>query len=118
MREGTGQIAAAILDCRRREQRPRPQGRLLRGRIEGLLEAPLCLVQLDPAHPERTQGDAEAHGLTRCALDEHLERRAQVRCFAIEPWRAALGLGQGEGPARMPLGHHRSRSGIRERVVA
>jgi hypothetical protein len=63
------QLAAAEIDRRGPEQRPRPKNGGLRGGGERRVEAPLCLMQVDPSHPKRPQDDAEAQPLAGHAFE-------------------------------------------------
>src|SRR5947209_3945613 len=49
------ELTTPEIDGRGSEQSPGPKSRALRGADERLVEAPLCLVEVDPPHPEVPQ---------------------------------------------------------------
>ena len=94
-----GERAAAELDRRGGEQRLGAERRPLGTCFERRGEAPLRLVELDPAQPERQQGDAEPQRIVRLAREQDVERGAQVRRLAVEPRRAALVARRARAPS-------------------
>src|SRR6266545_3694266 len=102
-RHAVRQHAAAEVDRRGGEQSLGPKSRARGSRGESLLEAPIRFAQVDPPHPERPENDTEAQRVARLAVEEGVERRAQIRRVPVEPRCVALSLRQRKRPAGMPL---------------
>ena len=81
---------------------------------EGLLQPPVALLEVDPAQPERPEGDAEAQCLRLVDREERVERGLEVRRLAVEPRVVALPLGEIESPVRVASGKARRLTGLIE----
>jgi hypothetical protein len=60
-------------------------------------------VPVDPPHPERRENDTETQRVARLAVEEGVQRRAQIRRVTVEPRCVALSLRERSRPPGMPL---------------